>query len=202
MYSENSTILCILVAIGQAGESSLALNLLCAKEQAKENSGTGQAFSSFSGSLWRGFLGIFFPLLFLPSFDCATVWKFWWGHHLYTSESCVWNCLPKTRTQTHMTRTLCCACLSLSHVQQRLKPAGPNEAQILGASQKTLVKDKEMGKKWIYLFKFREKHTPQTGWGIAEGRQVWHELWQLDFMGWVTSDANEMEGCSNYLGQG
>ena len=32
--------------------------------------------------------------------------------------------------------------------------------------------------------------------------QVWHELWQLDFMGWVTSYANEMEGCSNYLGQG
>ena len=32
--------------------------------------------------------------------------------------------------------------------------------------------------------------------------QVWHELWQLVFMGWVTSYANEMEGYSNYLGQG
>ena len=37
MYAERSTIQCALVAIGQACESSFVLNLLCAKDQAKEN---------------------------------------------------------------------------------------------------------------------------------------------------------------------
>ena len=32
------------------------------------------------------------------------------------------------------------------------------------------VRDKEMDKKLIYLFKFREKHTPQTVWAIAESK--------------------------------
>ena len=45
--------------------SSSVLNLLCTKGQANENS-TSQAFSRFSGRLWRGFLGTFFLLLFPP----------------------------------------------------------------------------------------------------------------------------------------
>ena len=39
------------------------------------------------------------------------------------------------------------------------------------------VRNKEMGKKWIYLLKFREKHTPQTVWAISEskcGHKLWH----------------------------
>lgn len=32
------------------------------------------------------------------------------------------------------------------------------------------VRNKEMGKKWIYLLKFREKHTPQTVCSISEGK--------------------------------
>ena len=32
----------------------------------------------------------------------ATAYKYWVGHHLSISESCVWNFLPNTGTQTRM----------------------------------------------------------------------------------------------------
>ena len=45
------------------------LNLLCAKDQINEIVGTGQAFSSFSIKLWKGFLNTFPHCFFLPSFS-------------------------------------------------------------------------------------------------------------------------------------
>ena len=58
------------VAVTQAGGDSSVLSLLCARDQTNETVSTGQIFSKFSGGLWRGFLGTFFPLLF-PSCPSA-----------------------------------------------------------------------------------------------------------------------------------
>ena len=41
---------------------------------------------------------------------------------------------------------------------------------LMSYHRKNSARDKEMGKKLIYLFKFREKHTPQTVWAIAESK--------------------------------
>ena len=75
---------------------------------------TGQVFSRFSSRFWRGFLSIFFSLLFplslqlfSPSIPLFT--KYWAGHHHSSSESCIWNRLPKIGTQTHEERILCYA---------------------------------------------------------------------------------------------
>ena len=77
-----------------SGWRSSVLNLLCAKDQASETVGTGEAFSSFSDKLWKGFLSMFFPLLFPPilqllSLSMPLLTKHWAGHHLSVSESCI-----------------------------------------------------------------------------------------------------------------
>ena len=59
------------------------------------------------------------------------------------------------------------------------------------------VKDRGIGKKWIYL----ETNTLHRVWAISEGKSSLIILLWLDFMGWVVSQA-KWEDYSNYLGQG
>ena len=78
-----------LLAVSQGGGGYFVLNFLCAKDQAKGNS-TGQVFSRFSRRLWRGFLGMFFPLLFPPILQLLSpsmplFTKYWASHHLFIS---------------------------------------------------------------------------------------------------------------------
>ena len=138
-----STIHCALVAVAQVNEYSSSLISFVPGIRPMKTVGTGQAFSTFSG---RGFFGTLFPLLFLsvlqllsPSIPLFT--KYWAGHHHSIFESCAWNCLPKTGTQTLMTGTLAWPkpwCLVL----------GPSEVQVLDVCcRENSVKDKALGKK-------------------------------------------------------
>ena len=86
-----------LVAIVQGGGGSSVLNLLVPRIRPMKTVSTGWVFSRFSSrGLWRGFLSMFFPLLFppilhllFPSMPLLT--NYWAGHHLSISESCAWN---------------------------------------------------------------------------------------------------------------
>jgi len=76
-----------------------------------------------------------------------------------------------------MTRTLCCAVFS--HSVMSSSDSNPQDLVklrfLMSHHRENSLRNKEMGKKWIYLFKFKEKHTPQTMWAIAEGK-CGHEL--------------------------
>ena len=50
------------------------------------------------------------------------------------------------------------------------------------------------------LFRFREKHTPQTECGHHRGRVQQQNVAWLIFIGWVISFASEWEDYFNYLG--
>ena len=65
------------VAVTQADGGSSVLSLLCAKDQTNETVSTNQIFSKFSGRLWRGFLGMFFPLLFPPVLQLSPGTQAW-----------------------------------------------------------------------------------------------------------------------------
>ena len=107
-------ILKVLLSAVPKRESILLSSFFVPRIGAMKTVSTGQVFSRISSRLWRGFLGTFFPLLFPPilqflSPSIPLLTKHWAGHHVSTSESCVWNCLPKIGTQTHMAETLCYA---------------------------------------------------------------------------------------------
>ena len=92
----------------QAGEGSSALNLLYAKDQANENCGhrSGIYFPQVVKGIPQH---VFFstPFSSCPSLplSMALFTKYWAGHHLSISESCVWNHLSKIGTQTHVAGT-------------------------------------------------------------------------------------------------
>ena len=69
---KGSTICYALVAIAQAGGGSSVLNLLCVKIQANENC---------EHRLWRGLLGVFFPLLFPPVLQLLSPGTWAWLKH-------------------------------------------------------------------------------------------------------------------------
>jgi len=74
MYPERSTIQCALVAIGQAGESSFVLNLLCAKDQAKEKCGHLAVFlEGYEGDSLAHSSHCFFSHPSAPPSICGTV---------------------------------------------------------------------------------------------------------------------------------
>ena len=110
-----STIFCALVAVAQAGEGSSVFNLFLYQ-------GSGQwklwaqvryladFLAGYEGDSSAHFSHCFFLLSFSPSLHlCHCSQKYWAGHHLPISESCVWNFLPKIGTQTHVAGTLCYA---------------------------------------------------------------------------------------------
>ena len=155
VHPKSSTICCALVAVAQVGEGSLSLIFFVPRIRPVKTVSTGQVFSRFSSRLWRGILSSFFPLLFPPvlqlfSPSMPLLTKYWAGHHLSISESCIWNCLSKIGTQTPIAGTLCYV-WSLSHICLGLEPGqnpqclalGPNEAQVLDVS----------------LQKFNERHN-------------------------------------------
>ena len=51
--------------------------------------------------------------------------------------------------------------------------SGPNEAQIRDVSSQNSVRDKVIGKKWVYL----ERDTLHRVWAIAEGECGRPEMW-------------------------
>ena len=111
---EGSTVCCALVAVAQQVRVLLPLIFLVPEIRPMKTVSIGQAFSRFSGRLWMGFLNVFFPLHFPPILQLSSpsmplLTKYWAGHHLSISESCVWNCLRNTGTQTHVAGTLCYA---------------------------------------------------------------------------------------------
>ena len=75
---EGSTTCCALGAVAQVGDGSSVLTLLCAKEPVK-TVGKDQTFSSFPSKLWRGFLGMFFPLLSPPVLQLLSPSQPTWG---------------------------------------------------------------------------------------------------------------------------
>ena len=105
---QGSTICCALVTVAQASESSSLLNLLCPKDQANENCGhrSGIYFPQVVKGIPQH---VFFstPFSSCPSLplSMALFTKYWAGHHLSISESCVWNHLSKIGTQTHVAGT-------------------------------------------------------------------------------------------------
>ena len=66
---EGSTICCATVAVAQVSEGSLSLTSFVPRIRSMKTVGTGQAFSSFSRKLWKGFLNSFPHCFFLPSFS-------------------------------------------------------------------------------------------------------------------------------------
>ena len=98
----------------QVVEGSLSLIFFVPRIRPMKTESTGQVFSRFSGRLWRGIFSTFSPLFFPPVLQLLSpsmplLIKYWAGHHLSISESCVWNCLPKIGPQTPMAGTLCYA---------------------------------------------------------------------------------------------
>ena len=111
---EGPTLLCTLVLLPKWMGVPLSLIFLVPRIRPMKPVSTGQVFSRFAVWLWRIFLGIFFPLLFPPVLQLLSpsmplLAKYWASHCLSISESCVWNHLPKTGTQTHVAGILCYA---------------------------------------------------------------------------------------------
>ena len=105
---------------------------------------------------------MFFPLLFLPvlqllSPSLTLFTKHWAVHHLSISFC------------PYVAGTLCYPS-SLSHVQLGLEPSqnlqclvsGPKEAQVLDVSLQKEVIEIESRRQEVDLFRFREKHSPQS----------------------------------------
>ena len=70
-----------------------------------------------------------------------------------------WDLNPRAGTQTHV--------LGLKPSQNPwYLVSGPNEAQVLDVSSQNLVRDKVIGKKWIYSDS--EKHTPWKECGPSQ----------------------------------
>ena len=63
--------------------------------------------------------------------------------------------------------------------------------------RKNSVRDKIIGKKWIYW----EKNTPQSVGHWRRQEWPWNIAW-LVFMGWVIWKINDWEDYSNYFGEG
>ena len=63
--------------------------------------------------------------------------------------------------------------------------------------RKNSVRDKIIGKKWIYW----EKNTPQSVGHWRRQEWPWNIAW-LVFMGWVIWKVNDWEDYSNYFGEG
>ena len=63
--------------------------------------------------------------------------------------------------------------------------------------RKNSVRDKIIGKKWIYW----EKNTPQSVGHWRRQEWPWNIAW-LGFMGWVIWKINDWEDYSNYFGEG
>ena len=135
-----------LLAVSQQAGGYFVLNLLCAKDQAKKNWAQVRYLEDFpegyEGDSLACFSHCFFPpvlQLLSPSMPLLT--KYWAGHHLFISESCAGDNLPKIVTQTHVAGSLCYA-YSLSHIRLRFEPSyNPpclvlrcNEAQVLDVS--------------------------------------------------------------------
>ena len=66
--------------------------------------------------------------------------------------------------------------------------------------RKNSVRNKVIGKKWIYSDQ-REAHFTESV-GHCRGQVLCQNLAWLVFIGWVTSYANEWEDYSNYFGEG
>ena len=67
--------------------------------------------------------------------------------------------------------------------------------------RKNSVRDKMIGKKWIYSDSERNTLHRQSG-GHCRGQvQPWNVVW-LVFIGWIISYANEWEDYSNYFWEG
>ena len=66
--------------------------------------------------------------------------------------------------------------------------------------RKNSVRNKVIGKKWIYSDQ-REAHSTESV-GHCRGQVLCQNLAWLVFIGWVTSYANEWEDYSNYFGEG
>ena len=65
---------------------------------------------------------------------------------------------------------------------------------------KNSVRDKVIGKKWIYSER-NTLHIQRQSMGHCRWQRQPRNMW-LAFMGWVTLSANEWEDYSNYFGKG
>ena len=111
---KGSAICYTLVTVSQVDKGSSVLNLLCANHQANENCWHRSGIYQFFQQVMKGIPQHVFPTAFsfhpsAPLSIYSTVIKYWVDHHLPISESCIWNCLPKIGTWTHVAGTLWCA---------------------------------------------------------------------------------------------
>ena len=114
--------------------------------------------------------------------------------------------LVKTQfgTLTHVPRSQTWPKLMVFQIEITHLVSGPNEAQVLDVLSQKEFSERQSDRYKVDLFRFREKHTPQTECGPsqrASARQSRNVSW-LVLIGWVISYANEWEDYSTYFREG
>ena len=121
--------------------------------------------------------------------------------------SSFWNHLPQigTWTQPKPSFGLEAMWVGLKSSQNpQYLVSGPSEAQVLDVLSQKEFSERQSDRYKVDLFRFREKHTPQTECGPsqrASAQQSRNVSW-LVLIGWVISYANEWEDYSTYFREG